>query len=54
MSNRITIEALISSVVAKLRAKRTAAITSVTASGNEYTLNTVNTCLLYTSDAADE
>ena len=43
MSNRITIEALISSVVAKLRAKRTAAITSVTASGNEYTLNTANT-----------
>ena len=43
MTNRTTIEALISSVVAKLRAKRTAAITSVTASGNEYTLNTANT-----------
>ena len=43
MTNRITIEQLISSVVAKLRAKRTAAITSVTASGNEYTLNTANT-----------
>ena len=43
MSNRITIETLISSVVSKLRAKRTAAITSVTQSGNEYTLNTSKT-----------
>lgn len=43
MSNRITIESLISSVVSKLRAKRTAAITSVIQAGNEYTLNTSKT-----------
>jgi len=43
MSNRITIESLISSVVSKLRAKRTAAISSVIQAGNEYTLNTSKT-----------
>jgi hypothetical protein len=40
---RITIENLISSVVSKLREKRKASITSVTQSGNEYTLNTAKT-----------
>jgi len=40
---RITIENLISSVVSKLREKRKALITSVTQSGNEYTLNTAKT-----------
>lgn len=43
MANRTTIEQVIDSVVSKLRAKRTAAITSVIQNGNEYTLNTAKT-----------
>jgi hypothetical protein len=43
MATRITIEDVIAGVVSKLRSKRTGVITSVTPSGNEYTLNTINT-----------
>lgn len=43
MAGRTTIEQVIDSVVSKLRAKRTAAITSVIQSGNEYTLTTAST-----------
>jgi len=40
---RITVETLIKNVVDKLRASRTAAISSVVKNGNEYTLNTLKT-----------
>ena len=43
MTNRTTIEQVISSVVDKLRAKRSGVISSVVQNGNEYTLNVLNT-----------
>lgn len=43
MANRTTVEQLIGSVIAKMRAKRSGTITNITQNGKEYTIETANT-----------